>query len=402
MKAKVDKSNHSFLDTTALQKVFEALGKTNVRCVGGCVRNAILNIPVSDVDLATTHHPDIVIALLQKRKILCVPTGIEHGTVTAVIDGIGYQITSLRQDVETDGRRAVIRYTDDWVEDAKRRDFTINALYLDFRGQIYDPLGTGLRDLERRKISFIGKPEDRIREDYLRILRFFRFHAHYGVGPLDGAGLKASTDLASGLKKISRERVTEEFLKIVIAPRADYVLNAMVQSGIMTTLFSKNFSAVTLKTINRLENLCDKNGILAKLFLTISSTIYQQEKANLSLILTKKMKRDLQVLHSLVRTTKRFDRHMLQKLLYQYPHTIVENFIFIWSSLQNKPMVECRRLFKLYQSTEKPLFPITGKDLKSLGFTESPDLGATLKKLETAWIKSGFEISRADLLKKLS
>jgi poly(A) polymerase len=402
MKAKADKPNHSFLDTPALQDLFEALGKTNVRYVGGCVRNAILNLPVSDVDLATVHRPDIVISLLKKRKIRCVPTGIEHGTVTAVIDGVGYQITTLRQDVETDGRRAVIRYTDDWTEDAKRRDFTMNALYQDYHGQIYDPLGIGLHDLERRKIRFIGKPEDRIREDYLRILRFFRFHAHYGAGPLDRAGLKASTHLASGLKKISRERVTEEFLKIVIAPRADYVLNTMVQSGIMTTIFSKNFSAVTLKTINKLENLYNKNGILAKLFLTISSSIYQQEKANLPLILTKKMKQDLQVLHRLVRTTKRFDKNVLQELLYQYAGDIVENFIFIWSSSQDKPMVEYRRLLKLYQSTEKPLFPITGKDLKSLGFTQGPDLGAILKKLEIAWIKSGFEISRDDLLKKLS
>ena len=165
-----------------VQRLFTLLGNKNLRFVGGCVRNALLGLPITDIDLATTLQPEEVMQRLNAAHIQCIPTGIDYGTVTAVLNGVGYQITTLRRDVATDGRRAVVAYTTDWAEDAARRDLTVNALYADWNGIIYDPLGEGLKDIEKRRIRFVGDPEVRIQEDYLRILRFLRFYSFYGIG----------------------------------------------------------------------------------------------------------------------------------------------------------------------------------------------------------------------------
>ena len=185
------------------------------RYVGGAVRDELLRLPVSDIDLATRIPPDEVIRRLEEAKIKAVPTGIEHGTVTAVSDGHPFEITTLRRDVSTDGRRATVAFTDDWEEDAARRDFTINALSADpLTGELFDYFG-GLADLERRHIRFIGDPLQRIAEDHLRILRFFRFHARFDAGEPDVAALEACTARANDLMALSRERIADELLKLL-------------------------------------------------------------------------------------------------------------------------------------------------------------------------------------------
>ena len=199
-------------DTKAVMDALQAEGGA-ARFVGGSVRNALMGEPVSDVDIATTATPEKAKALLEAKGVKVVPTGIDHGTITAVTSTRHFEITTLRVDVATDGRRADVAFTDDWVEDAKRRDFTMNALYCDADGTVHDPLG-GLDDLKARRVRFIGDPHERIREDYLRILRFFRFHAWYGKGEPDDAGLRACAEEKEGLRQLSGERVRDELFKI--------------------------------------------------------------------------------------------------------------------------------------------------------------------------------------------
>ena len=200
-----------------MAKLLNALGAGDglTRYVGGAIRDALLDLPVSDVDLATRLRPDEVIERLEKARLKAVPTGIDHGTVTAVSDGQPYEVTTLRRDVETFGRRATVAFTDDWSEDAARRDFTINALMADpISGEVFDYFG-GLADLDERHVRFIGDPYERIAEDHLRILRFFRFHARFGRGDPDSAALEACTQRSNDLMALSRERIADELLKLL-------------------------------------------------------------------------------------------------------------------------------------------------------------------------------------------
>jgi len=228
-------SNAGWLCAREAQAVFECVeaGGFHVRAVGGVVRNALLGLPVEDVDLATDATPETVSQLALKAGLSVHPTGIEHGTVTVVSGHVAYEVTTLRRDVSTDGRRATVAFTTDWREDAMRRDFTINAIYCDREGRVFDPLG-GYPDLADRKVRFIGSADERIREDYLRILRFFRFHAAFaGDRPIDGEGLSACVAHREGLPGLSRERVRSELLRMLAAPGAVPVTRTMAETGIL-------------------------------------------------------------------------------------------------------------------------------------------------------------------------
>src|SRR6478736_4340296 len=227
-----------WLTRPGMRAVFTALGPDGVetRVVGGAVRDTLLGLPVTQaVDLATTAEPEKVIALAERAGLKTVPTGIDHGTVTVIADGAPFEVTTLRRDVETYGRRAKIAYTTSWEEDAKRRDFTLNALYADRDGKVFDPLG-GYGDLQAGRVRFIGDAEARIREDYLRILRFFRFNAYYGKGGLDVEGLRAAVRLREGLGQLSAERIGGELKRILVAPGATRAVEALFDYGLLTSL----------------------------------------------------------------------------------------------------------------------------------------------------------------------
>ena len=219
--------------TQALCGALEAAGYRAL-FVGGCVRNALLGVSVADVDIATDARPETVTRLAEAAGLRVVPTGIEHGTVTVIAGGVPHEVTTFRRDVETDGRRAVVAFADDVTEDAARRDFTMNALYADARGNVIDPLG-GLPDLVARRLRFVGDAHQRIREDYLRILRFFRFHAHYGDPGqgMDADALAASAELAEGVDGLSRERIGSEIRKLLAAPDPAPAVAAMAQAGVL-------------------------------------------------------------------------------------------------------------------------------------------------------------------------
>ncbi len=221
-----------WLGRTGLRAVVAALGGEAL-FVGGCVRNALLGQPVTDVDIATPLVPEEVTRRIEAAGLRAVPTGIEHGTVMAVSDGEGYEITTFRADVETDGRRATVRFSTELAEDAARRDFTMNAVYARPDGRIVDPLG-GLPDLLARRVRFIGDPHDRIREDYLRILRFFRFTAWYGGDDgIEPEGLAACAEMADGLRRLARERIGAEMRKLLAAPDPSPAVAAMAAAGIL-------------------------------------------------------------------------------------------------------------------------------------------------------------------------
>src|SRR5947209_7920118 len=228
-----------------MRRLLAALGADEglTRYVGGAVRDDLLGLPISDIDLATRIAPDEVIRRLEKARIKAVPTGIDHGTVTAVSDGQPVEITTLRRDVSTDGRRATVAFTDDWQEDAARRDFTINALSADPQtGQLFDYFG-GLSDLEERHVRFIGDPLQRIAEDHLRILRFFRFHARFAVGPPDPSALAACTLRANDLMALSRERIADELLKLLAMENPASTVAIMLEHGILNAVLPEVRSA---------------------------------------------------------------------------------------------------------------------------------------------------------------
>ena len=238
--------------TRAVMTALEAAGGAGcARFVGGCVRNSLLGQPVDDIDIATLLTPDRTMAALKAAGLKAVPTGVEHGTVTGVSERRPYEITTLRRDVETDGRRAVVAFTQDWAEDAARRDFRLNALYADAEGQVFDPTGGGLDDAAAGRIVFVGQAETRIREDYLRILRFFRFYAWYGRGAPDAAGLAACAALKDGMAQLSAERVSKELLKLLAAPDPRPAVRAMNETGVLVQVLPQ------VQPLTLFQALCD-------------------------------------------------------------------------------------------------------------------------------------------------
>ena len=236
-----------------MARLLEALGADEglTRYVGGAVRDDLLHLPVSDLDLATRLRPEEVVERLEAAKIRPVPTGIEHGTVTAVSSGSPYEVTTLRRDVSTDGRRATVAFTDDWEEDAARRDFTINALSADPQtGHVFDYFG-GKDDLVARRVRFIGEPLERIAEDHLRILRFFRFHARFGLGEPDAEGLIACATRANDLMALSRERIADELLKLLAVEDPTATVAIMLDQGIMRPVLPE----ISATAVSRLAEL---------------------------------------------------------------------------------------------------------------------------------------------------
>ena len=251
-------ADQAWLTSEATRAVIAALeaegGPGCVRFVGGCVRNALMGQGVDDIDLATRLTPEVSMAALKAARFKVIPTGLAHGTVTAVSKGAPYEITTLRRDVTTDGRNATVAFTEDWAEDASRRDFRLNALYADPSGTVFDPTGEGVADAREGRIVFVGDPPTRIREDYLRILRFFRFFAWYGRGEPDAAGLEACASLAEGMSRLSAERVSKELLKLLKAPDPRAAVRAMQASGVLSQVLP---DAGSLEAFERMVGLSE-------------------------------------------------------------------------------------------------------------------------------------------------
>lgn len=365
----------------ALCKALEAAGHAAL-FVGGCVRNSLLGAPVTDLDLTTDAHPDQVMQIAGAAGFRAVPTGIDHGTVTVIVDGLVHEVTTFRRDVETDGRHALVAYTASVAEDAARRDFTMNALYADRDGRVTDPLG-GLADLTVRRVRFVGEPVARIREDYLRILRFFRFHAWYGdpAEGLDADGLAACAANLDGIGQLSRERVGAEMRKLLSSPDPAPSVAAMAASGVLAAVLP-GADATALPILVHLEDSlpCD--------WITRLACLGGEEAATL-LRLSRAEARQLALIRAEAGSAKG-----AAELGYRLGATVARDVILLRAALlQADPPQDWRDA--VTQGADA-VFPLEAADL--MPRFSGAALGAALKEREARWIASGFRLDRADLL----
>ncbi|WP_289042906.1 CCA tRNA nucleotidyltransferase [uncultured Aliiroseovarius sp.] len=365
----------------AVSRAIEAAGH-QVFFVGGCVRNDLLGAPISDLDLSTDARPDRVMRIAVDAGLRAVPTGIDHGTVTVVADGEGLEVTTFRKDVETDGRRAVVAFSDRLEDDAHRRDFTMNALYATPDGAICDPLG-GLHDLRARRVRFIDDAGARIREDYLRTLRFFRFHAWYG-DPARGMDADALAGIASnlaGLETLSRERVGAEMLKLLAAPDPARAVATMAQTGVLGIVLP-GADASGLPSLIHLEGDCPPDPIrrLAAL---------GGEDVPDRLRLSKRDRKQLAVIREGMGSVM-----PAGELAYRHGADLATDVVLLRSAQMGAPLDACiwADIAKGAQAT----FPVQPADL--MPALNGLELGAQLRRIEARWIASGFELQRKDLL----
>lgn len=352
--------------------------------VGGCVRNAIIGRPVSDIDVATVHPPLQVIEKLKSAGIRYVPTGLDHGTVTAVIEDATFEVTSLRRDIATDGRHAVIAFTDNWREDADRRDFTMNTLLATPDGGVIDPTGRGLDDLDARKVIFVGDAMQRIAEDYLRIFRFFRFHAQYGEGAPDAGAIAACAAQAHNIPKLSRERVTQECLKIIDAPDPSAILALMVRTGV-TPCLEKTFREDIVKSLCDLQVRHDAKDLMARvLAIGDMKPNYFEEM----LIFSNAQKKHLETLGMGVAELRRVSKKKTRGLVYRIGNQLaLQAYLLSLTQKRELPDLEIIDIARYWQPPE---FPIKAEQLMAAGVERGPALGRTLKDLEETWIAKDF------------
>jgi poly(A) polymerase len=368
-----------------MARVLKALGAEEglTRYVGGAVRDDLLGLPVSDIDLATRIKPDEVMERLRKARIKAVPTGIDHGTITAVSDGRAVEITTLRRDVSTDGRRATIAFTDDWQEDAARRDFTINALSADpVSGELFDYFG-GLADLEQRHIRFIGDPLQRIAEDHLRILRFFRFHARFDAGEPDAAALEACTARANDLMALSRERIADELLKLLgvanPAPTVGFMLQRNILKPVLpeieperlgdleALLSAERHAGIAGDPLRRLAALLPRDPVLAE-DIAVRLRLSNKARKRLACAAASDPASGPHALAYRLGTDCAVDRLLLAG------RTADAAAVSQW---------------------EAPRLPISGGALIKRGLAQGPAVAQTLRRIEDRWVDEGFPAGEA-------
>lgn len=388
---------------TEARRVMDALDAVRPGCarfVGGCVRNALLGEKVSDVDIATQLTPEQVDAAMKAAGVAVHPTGIEHGTLTVVADHRPFEVTTLRRDVETDGRRATVAFTEDWAEDAERRDFRMNALYVDRTGEVFDPTGGGLDDIAARRIVFVGDPETRIREDYLRILRFFRFFAWYGVGAPDAAGLAACAKLRAGLDGISAERIWMETKKLLAAPRPLQSLDAMEASGVLAQLFP---DAKGLGLLRKLVALEEGQGLAPDPMVRFLALFWKD--ADVVQRVASRLKLSNDERHRLnwpARDATKLDgaspKDVRAAIYRSGAQVVADRALLAWAESADSSWCE---VLALTRDWERPVLPVSGADLLAAGMETGPAIGEALRRAEDAWIASDFQLAREKLLESL-
>jgi poly(A) polymerase len=385
------------------QALFACLNRDGfeARAVGGAVRNALMGLPVTEVDFATTATPDDVLRLAADAGFKTVPTGLSHGTVTVIAAGTPFEVTSLRRDLDTDGRHATVAFGTDWTEDARRRDLTLNALYADARGAVHDPLG-GLSDLRARRVRFVGDPDQRIREDYLRSLRFFRFSAEYAAAGFDSEGIAAAIRERLGLLRLSRERVRQELLRILTARRASEAMQIMDETGLLALLLG----GVARRT--RFERLCGIEAALRLapnpvLRLAALGVFVDEDASRLAekLRLSSHEAKELTGLAAIaLAVTPAMGEPALKVCLYKLGASLYRGRLLLaWAGGDAPPDDDAwRATAALADSWRRPNFPLGGADLMALGLKPGPALGALLKELEARWAAGGFAADRETLL----
>ncbi|MCJ9427526.1 CCA tRNA nucleotidyltransferase [Kordiimonas marina] len=388
----VAKLQASWLESPFVRKVVTALGADNIRFVGGAVRDTLIGKTVGDIDAATRLTPEETMAALKAAGIRVVPTGLAHGTVTAVEDGQHVEITTLRVDVKTDGRHAEVAFTTDWREDAARRDFTMNALYAALDGSVYDPFD-GLADLKAGHVRFIGDAAARIREDGLRILRFFRFYAWYGKGPVDPAGLAACTSLADMIDTLSAERVRDEMLKTLSAPDPVAAWSALVDAGVAAHLPGKGGDVSGLMRLVARERLlgCEPEAFVR---LAVVTGLKADDVAPLAkaLRLSAKQKRHLKAVTTGCAAGRVMDEVALRAFVYRHGRAAGLAHLLTVMGDPDPALIYWVRDWPV------PVLPVKGGDLIALGVPMGPDVSERLAEIEAEWVRNDFRVERSTLL----
>ena len=369
--------------------------------VGGCVRNLLMGESVKDIDIATSLTPERVQKKLETAGIQVVPTGIEHGTVTAVINANHYEITTLRKDVNTDGRHADVEFTSDWIEDAKRRDFTINTLLADTQGQIYDLLAMGLRDIADRRILFVGDPEERIKEDYLRILRFFRFHALYGRNDPDPIALRACQKYASSITSLSKERIVHEYSKILSADDPGDILMEMMKYDVLKQVIHRRCDRGVLSKLCVLQEQNDEFNLMARFVVLGNIEIQHLEAFEEYMVFSNRQKDEYKSIVNTYNAQGALSEKQIKELLYRTSKDVFMQASFIHGAQGNIDDDYLAFILHLVKRWSPPKFPVSGSDVMDYGIEQGPKIGAVLDHLEEWWIAEGFKPSRESCLDEM-
>ena len=387
-------ADQPWLNAPESRAVMDALG--DARFVGGCVRNSLLGLAVDDIDIATPLTPDAVSAAVSRKGMKAVATGLEHGTVTVVCNSKPFEVTTLRRDVSTDGRRATVAFTTSWEEDSGRRDFTINALYADAKGQIFDFHG-GIEDLKAGVVRFIGDADARIAEDYLRVLRLFRIHAWYGRGEINAVALAASRAARGQLKTLSGERIQHEMLKLLLAREPHGVVSAMHACGVLGELVP---GLIDLDALDRMCAIDVKHGLAAAPVLRLAAMLDSATTAHEIATRWRFSNNDRDRLMDVFRL-----RHVLEKvpddsaakeLVYRHGNATIRDLARVAWALQHGSSGEGRwmSLIALADSWQRPRLPVDGADVLKAGVPHGPQVGRVLGEVENWWISHGFSASR--------
>lgn len=382
-----------------IKQIFSAL--SSVLIVGGAVRNTLMGHPVDDVDLATPLTPDVVTMAMQKSGALVIPTGIDHGTVTVVINKKSFEITTLRRDVEADGRRATIAFSDDWAEDAARRDFTINTLLMDLEGQVYDPLGLGLDDIEAKRVKFVGDPSQRIAEDYLRILRYFRFHAQYANGEHDQQTILACRAASDKIQTLSRERITTEFFKILAGPAPQDVLSVMFENEILSDLRAQTYAPAQMGAVVWFQKQYNLSAITTRMLVLAGYDMGNIRSMEKYILFPKVFLKDMgAVLNVLTQPDLSCDT-AVRASIYRFGRAATAHALLVELAMDRVMNQYAPTAFGIIQGWPVPNFPISGHDLMARGVHEGPQLGEVLRRIEDWWISRDFKPDKNACLAQL-
>ena len=373
--------------TRAVVAALEAAGGPGcARFVGGCVRNALIGAPVADIDIATTLKPEETDRAIRAAGLKAVPTGMAHGTVTAVSERQPFEITTLRRDVSTDGRNATVAFTDDWAEDAARRDFRLNALYADGEGRLFDPTGEGVADAAAGRIIFVGDPKTRIQEDYLRILRFFRFLAWYGRGEPDAAALVACETLAPGMNRLSAERVSKELMTLLAAPDPRVAAEAMAVAGVLAQILPEASAGPLFEAAVALS---PDPVVRLMMLLPIDERLVRDASTRLRFPNSTRDRLAAAALAAPVVSLTMSDAQVRAAVYRHGARAVADALHRRWAE---SPIddARARRLLALAEGWKQPPMPVGGRELARLGIEPGPETGRLLKAFEDSWIAADF------------
>lgn len=392
--------------TAAVLDALEAVGGPDcARFVGGCVRNALVGRPIDDIDIATRLTPEQVTQALQAARIRALPTGVEHGTVTAVSNHLPHEITTLRRDVSTDGRRATVAFTDDWHEDAERRDFTLNALYARRDGGIFDPTGHGVADARAGRIVFVGEPEQRLREDHLRNLRFFRFYAWFGKGPPDPAAVAACAALKDSIDNLAAERISKELLKLLAADDPRAAVRLMAETGVLEVVLKLPAA------LDRFEALCGIEGdqlfendpVLRLAALLPNDQVAAARLAERLRLSNPDRDRIVAALSPTPVLKSWMSPRELRREVYRGGQgTFRDRAKLAWAAAaRTATTMQWRGLIALADGWSPPTLPLTGDEVMNAGVPKGPLVGQVIREVEDWWVDNDFLDDKLSIIEKL-